>query len=344
MYYAERVKKVASRRHFITACIEAVYMAEEEQDLTEAFAVIQGKHSLADASSKKAVHVDDVIEEEMNNIFSRTPDTKTGITSGFTAIDQLTGGWKQGELIILGARPSMGKSALALQWCVNAATSGLTTLFASIEMSLPDVSQRIMALSSSIHGSRLRHGILHDSEKHSLRGVRASLYDIPLYMIGDNPCTLQVLRSRAMQLKSSNDLQLLVVDYLQMISTKGSDSRSFEIDAVSRGLKSLAQELDIAVVALASLNRGVEKRDDKRPIMSDLREAGGIEFDADKIAFLYRPMYYASTELRESSTEEDAEFIVTKNRNGSVGACKLLFKPQIPRFEDVIEGSSWLDL
>ena len=344
MYYAERVKQVANRRQFISSMLTAASIAESNEDLAKAIEVVQTQKFSFESSSKKPKHIDEVLEDEMKDMFARNADTKTSISSGFSSIDNITGGWKPGELIILGARPSMGKSALALQWSINAATKGVPTLFASIEMSLSDVSQRIMAVSSSIHGSRLRHSILHESEKHSIRGVRADMYDMPLFLIGENPCSLQVLRSRAMQLKSSDNLQVLLVDYLQMITTKGSESRSSEIDAVSRGLKSLAQELDIAVIALASLNRGVEKRDDKRPIMSDLREAGGIEFDADKIAFLYRPMYYASPDARETSTEEDAEFIVTKNRNGSVGACKLTFRPQIPRFEEWVEGASWLDL
>jgi len=332
MYYTERVKTVANQRHMMEAYMRAAQQAEDG-DVASAQATASDMHTSLGATSLKVKHISDVLDDAVNEMAGRTDEETTVISTGFEDIDFLIGGWKPRELVILGARPSMGKSALAMQFAINAAMRGNSTLFVSIEMGLGDLVQRLLAMETGIQSKRLQHNVLHASELNSTRNVVHRYKDIPLYLSDDSPCTLQVLQNRAMQVKSKyNNLDLLVVDYLQMITTKGSDNRSNELDTVSRGLKSLAKELNATVIALASLNRGVEKRDDKRPVMSDLREAGGIEFDADKICFLYRPMYYASADMRTDIEREDAEFIVSKNRNGQVGSVKLGFLPNVPKF------------
>jgi replicative DNA helicase len=332
MYYAERVKTVSNQRHMMEAYIRAAQLAEDG-DVEKAKSTTTDMHGALGATSVKVRHVADVLESNVNNMESRTDEESQVISTGFEAIDFLIGGWKPRELVILGARPSMGKSALAMQMAVNAARSNHSTLFMSIEMGLDDLVQRLLAMETGINSRRLQTTVLHPSEIASAKGVIKTYKGIPLYLSDDSPCTLQILQNRATQVKAKcGTLDLVIVDYLQMITTKGGDNRSNELDAVSRGLKALAKELDTTVIALASLNRGVEKRDDKRPIMSDLREAGGIEFDADKICFLYRPMYYSTPDERHDLETEDAEFIVTKNRNGQVGSVKLTFLPTVPKF------------
>jgi replicative DNA helicase len=332
MYYTERVKTVANQRQMMEAYIRAAQQAEDG-DVDKAKATATDMHGSLGATSVKIRHVADVLESNVDNMESRTDTESQVITTGFDAIDFLIGGWKQRELVILGARPSMGKSALAMQLAVNAARRNYSTLFMSIEMGLDDLVQRLLAMETGINSRRLQTTVLYPSEIASTRGVVKSYKNMPLYLSDDSPCTLQILQNRAMQVKAKcGSLDLVIVDYLQMITTKGGDNRSNELDAVSRGLKALAKELNTTVIALASLNRGVEKRDDKRPIMSDLREAGGIEFDADKICFLYRPMYYSTPDERHDLETEDAEFIVTKNRNGQVGSVKLTFLPNVPKF------------
>ena len=332
MYYTERVKTVANQRQMMEAYMRAAKLAEDG-DVQKAQTTATDMHGSLGSTSVKIQHVADVLESNVNNMASRTDSETHVISTGFDAIDFLIGGWKPRELVILGARPSMGKSALAMQIAVNAARRNHSTLFMSIEMGLDDLVQRLLAMETGINSRRLQTTVLHPSEIASTKGVVKTYRDMPLYLSDDSPCTLQIIQNRAMQVKAKcGSLDLVIVDYLQMITTKGGENRSNELDAVSRGLKALSKELNTTVIALASLNRGVEKRDDKRPIMSDLREAGGIEFDADKICFLYRPMYYSTPDERHDLETEDAEFIVTKNRNGQVGSVKLTFLPNVPKF------------
>jgi replicative DNA helicase len=171
-------------------------------------------------------------------------------------------------------------------------------------------------------------------ERRLINSARIELLDTRLYITADNRMDIHKLRSKAARLKREHNLEILFVDYLQMIESKG-DNRTREIGIISRGLKSIAKELNVCVVALSSLSRAVEKRDDKRPMMSDLRESGDIESDADVVAFLYRPMYYANMAQRIDLDNEEAEIIIAKNRNGEVGECRLQFTPQKARFDDL---------
>jgi replicative DNA helicase len=279
-------------------------------------------------------HVDDFIDEELDNILGRTVSDMAGIKTGFLAMDDLTNGFRQGELFILGARPSMGKSALALQCAINVARNGGSVMFASIEMSSAMVTQRIISLMTGINGKRIQNKVMDEYERRLISSARVELLDTKMYITADNRMDIHKIRAKASRLKREHGLQILFIDYLQMIESKG-DNRTREIGVISRGLKSIAKELDVCVVALSSLSRAVEKRDDKRPMMSDLRESGDIESDADVVAFLYRPMYYANMSQRIDMESEEAEILVAKNRNGEVGECRLQFTPSKARFDDL---------
>ena len=249
----------------------------------------------------------------------------------------MTNGFRQGELFILGARPSMGKSALALQCALNIARNNVSVMFLSIEMSAPMVTQRLLSLMTGINSKRLQNKVMDEYERRQISSARADLLSTNMFITADNRIDVHKIRAKATRLKREHNLQIIFVDYLQMIEAKG-DNRTREIGVISRGLKSIAKELNVCVVALSSLSRAVEKRDDKRPMMSDLRESGDLESDADVVAFLYRPMYYADMSQRMDLDTEEAELIVTKNRNGEVGECRLQFTPAKARFDDLATG------
>lgn len=339
--YAQSVRYYADRRRIIELATEMIAQAQEDEadppSIADTFTI--KARSLSGLSNNDAYsHVDDTVKPVLDEIDSRQANHKmAGISSGWKDLDEIVGGWRKGELIILGARPSMGKSAFALHLSLNAALSNKTVLFVSIEMSETMTTQRLLALRSGIDLKQIQNNVLSLEQRHRLRGVRADLIDSGLYLAASNPMSMQNLRSKAVRLASTVGCDLVVVDYLQMIATTG-QNRTQEIGQVSRGLKALARELDAPVIALSSLNRSSEKRDDKRPMMSDIRESGDIESDADVVMFLYRPSYYMATGDRSDIEIDECEVIIGKNRNGPVGTAILEYAPRIGRFSTYIQG------
>ena len=333
--YARIVKEHSNRRRVIEQANIAMTEAYDVDSNAAAImdTLVESVGTLSN-NINSTPHVDDFIEEELHNILGRTVSDMAGIKTGFLAMDDLTSGFRPGELFILGARPSMGKSALALQCAINVARNGGSVMFASIEMSSAMVTQRIISLMTGINGKRIQNKVMDEYEKRLISSARVELLDTKMYITADNRMDIHKIRAKASRLKREHGLQILFIDYLQMIESKG-DNRTREIGVISRGLKSIAKELNVCVVALSSLSRAVEKRDDKRPMMSDLRESGDIESDADVVAFLYRPMYYANMSQRIDMESEEAEILVAKNRNGEVGECRLQFTPSKARFDDL---------
>ncbi len=258
----------------------------------------------------------------------------TGLSSGFPDLDQVTAGFQPGNLIILAARPSMGKSALGLCIAANAAVQAnpqVPTAFFSLEMSLQEIAQRMMCLDSKVDSHKIRTGQLSADDWPRLSAACARLENAPFY-IDDTPgLSLLELRSRAQTLKRREpQLGLVVVDYLQLMTAGGSvESRLQEVSAVSRGLKALAKDLDVPVLALSQLSRAVEQRTDKRPVLSDLRESGSIEQDADVVMFIYRDEYYAG---EESEHQGIAELHIAKHRNGPTDTIQLAFMKRFAKF------------
>jgi replicative DNA helicase len=227
----------------------------------------------------------------------------------------------------------MGKSAFALNLVMNAAKAGKTSLFVSIEMSEKMTTHRLLSMNTGIDLTRLQNSVLSPSEMMQLRKARADLFDLPIYLAATNPMSTQDLRSKCVKLANKSKIDFIVVDYLQMISTAGVN-RVTEVGQLSRFLKGLAREMDCPVMALSSLNRAADKREDKRPVMSDLRESGDIESDADLAMFLYRPSYYQPTQLRDE-VEDETEVVIGKNRNGPVGIVRLSFMPSHGTFAEL---------
>ena len=266
-----------------------------------------------------------------------------GISSGFLDFDRLTCGLQPGELVVIAARPSMGKTAFTLNIAAHVAAQQKTpTAFFSLEMSAEQLMHRLIGAQARLDLSGLRRGHIRKEEYASLAAAAGKLEKAPLYIDETPALSIAALRSKARYLVQHHDVKLLIVDYLQLMqSTSSYDNKATEVGEISKGLKTLARELKIPVIALSQLNRGVESRTDKRPMMSDLRESGAIEQDADVIAFLYREEYY----LRDRTPEAllgIAEIVVAKNRNGPTGAFKLRFSSNITRFDNLDGGAGFV--
>ena len=255
----------------------------------------------------------------------------TGLETGYHDLDDLTSGLQEGELLILAARPSMGKTSLALNLTERIAARGNGTLLFSLEMSSQQIIQNILCARAQIDGQALRKGRITEAQMRRLQDEAADLYESDLFVDDSAGLSVTALRAKARRLKSQHDIKLVVVDYLQLLSAGGRvESRQQEISTISRSLKSLARELSVPVVALSQLNRDVESRDDHRPRMSDLRESGAIEQDADVIMLLHREEYFNPTEENRGL----AQLIIAKQRNGPTGEISLRFFRNYLRFEN----------
>jgi replicative DNA helicase len=267
--------------------------------------------------------------DRLEELFGRG-ETITGVATGFDALDQQLAGLQKSNLIVVGARPSVGKTAFALNIAANAAVKGTPVLFFSLEMSHLELAQRILCSEAMVDATRMRNGQLKETDWSKVSRAIGRIGDAPLH-IDDNPnVTIMDIRARARRMKSRGGLGLVVVDYLQLMTGRNSaDSRQVEISEISRGLKILARELDIPVIALSQLSRNLEARQDKRPMLSDLRESGAIEQDADVVMFLYRDEVY-NKDVPDNAGK--AEVIVAKHRNGPVGHVDLAFVSNYARF------------
>jgi len=260
--------------------------------------------------------------------------TVTGLPTGYTEFDEMTAGLQPTDLIILAARPAMGKTTLALNMAEHAAirTKKAVAVF-SMEMSASQLALRLISSNGRVNAQRLRSGQLEDEDWSRVTSAIRMLRDAKIF-IDDTPgLSPDVLRAKARRLKREHDLGLIVIDYLQLMAVPGnSENRATEISEISRGLKALAKELNVPVIALSQLNRSLESRADKRPVMADLRESGAIEQDADVIVFIYRDDYYN----KENSPDKGlAEVIIGKQRNGPTGSCKLKFFGEYTRFDNL---------
>jgi replicative DNA helicase len=261
---------------------------------------------------------------------SREGTALTGTPSGFRDLDEITGGFQPGNLIVIAARPSMGKSALVTNIAENAAIdhSRPVALF-SLEMSEAELAQRFVASQGRIKGDELRKGRVKANKWPKILEASQRLAAAPLYIDDSSDVGILEIRAKARRLHQQAPLGLIIVDYLQLLRPDGRvESRVEQVGQMSRGLKILARELNVPVIALSQLSRAVESRTDKRPILSDLRESGQIEQDADLVAFIYRDEYYD----KESERQGIADIIIAKHRNGALGDVELTFAKEYPKF------------
>lgn len=270
--------------------------------------------------------------ETIEKLFERK-EMVTGVPTGYHDLDKITAGMQPSDLIIVAGRPSMGKTAFALNMVAHAAMeAGTPCAVFSLEMSKEQLVQRLLCCEAKVDASKLRGGFLSESDWPRLTRAAGSLSEAPIY-IDDTPAiNVLEMRAKTRRLQRDRGLGMVVVDYLQLMRGLGSiESREREISEISRSLKALAKELHVPVIALSQLNRGVELRTDKRPQLADLRESGSIEQDADIVMFVYRDEVYN----RESPDRGTAEIIIGKQRNGPIGAVKLAFLNQYTRFENL---------
>jgi replicative DNA helicase len=284
-----------------------------------------------------------VLAKVMKNLetLSEKDESITGIPSGFTDLDRITSGWQRSDLIIVAARPGMGKTAMTLNIARNAAASGFPVAIFSLEMSNEQLVSRIISSEIGLEGKKLRSGNLSDAEWAILNNKIPDLEKLQIYTDDTPGINAFELRAKCRRLKKQYNIELIIIDYLQLMTggNNKSGNREQEISSISRALKSLSKELNVPVIALSQLNRSVEVRGgDKRPVLSDLRESGAIEQDADIVSFIYRPEYYGF-ETWNDETEEpcqgQAEFIVAKHRNGELKNIRLKFIKEYAKFENL---------
>lgn len=300
--------------------------------------VEQQVFALAEHGTRQAgpENIKHIVARALDRIEARyqNPHLLSGISTGFHDFDRMTSGLQAGELVILAARPSMGKTALALNIAEHAAIkSGKTVLVFSMEMPATDLATRLLSSLGRIDQHRLRQGSLVDEDWPRLTSAVSLLSEAKLLLDETPALTPMDLRSRARRVAAEHDLGLIVVDYLQLMRVPHAEqNRTAEISEISRSLKAIAKELNVPVIALSQLNRDLEKRPNRRPVMSDLRESGAIEQDADLIAFIYRDEIYHE----DSPDKGTAEIIISKQRNGPTGTLRLTFLGHFTRFENFI--------
>jgi replicative DNA helicase len=342
-YHVQIVREKAILRRLIEVSTSIVAEAfEGKSTATELLDEAESKIFLVSQQQTKDgfTRIKELLWPTMERIeaLQRGGKTITGVASGFNDLDELTSGFQPADLIIVAARPSMGKTAFTLNVAQHAAIEhNVPVAFFSLEMSKESLVQRMLTSEARIDAQRLRKGLLRDDDFPRLARAAGILSSAPVW-IDDTPgMTLLEMRSKARRLKTESGIGLVIVDYLQLMQgPSNSESRQQEVSQISRGLKALAKELKVPVVALSQLSRAPEQRtgDNKRPQLSDLRESGAIEQDADLIMFLYRQEFYDGPVDKDgNSLEGKAEVIVGKQRNGPTGIVNLFFHKQYTRFE-----------
>ncbi len=340
-YYARIVQKNAVLRQLINTATKIVTKGYEAKDNLEEL-LDNAEQEIFNVARLRTqenfTSIKDVLMDTFDHI-AQLYENKggiTGISSGFSDFDNMTSGLQSSDLIIIAARPSMGKTTLALNMAqhIGIKEKEPVAVF-SLEMSKEQLVQRMLVAQANIDAHRLRRGYLNESDWAKLTEAVGPLGEAPIFIDDSPSISVMEMRAKSRRLKAKHGLRAIFVDYLQLMrGSEKSENRQQEISAISRGLKALAKELEIPVVALSQLSREVEKRQDKRPILSDLLESGGIEANADIVAFIYRDDYYN----KESEKKGVTEVILAKQRNGPVGTIELYFADKFNKFVSVAKN------
>jgi len=347
-YYARMVQEKALKRSLINAGSDIVStgydLSPVEESLELAQKLIYDVTSLK--TSKSLSPIKDLVYDTYAKIEERynNKGSFTGVETKFYDLDVITNGLQKSDLIILAARPAMGKTAFALNIAQNVALrSNVPVAIFSLEMSKEQLVQRLLCSEAEVDTQRLKTGNMQAKDWEKLAVAMNSFSEAPIYIDDTAGCTITDLRAKCRRLAmAEKNLGLIVIDYLQLIEGTGREDRMQQISSISRGLKILAKELNVPIIALSQLSRAVEGRTDKRPMLSDLRESGSIEQDADIVMFIYRDEYYKSANEDEDAAEKaankgEAEIIIAKHRNGPVGTVKLLFQGSITKFKNPVK-------
>src|SRR5687767_8625333 len=334
-HYASIVREKATLRQLIAASndiLREAYAPHEQAELV----LDRAEKKIFDIAQKKVggalVPMEDVLHEVFEMIENRG---QRGLETGFYELDDMMNGLQNGEMVIIAARPSMGKTALAMNIVEHvAADSRLPCAVFSLEMSKQQLAQRMLCSRGEIDAHKLRKGLLQSHEYAHLANVVGELAKAPIWVDDSPGLTPLELRAKARRLKLQHDVKCIMIDYMQLMDNPGPESRQQQISEISRGIKAVARELNVPVLCLSQLNRQSEGRDGHRPRMSDLRESGSIEQDADVIALLHREDYYRMSEP-DFQPDNIAEVIIAKQRNGPTGTVKLTFLNKTTRFENL---------
>ena len=348
-YYAKIVQEKAIKRSLINAGSEIINSGYDLNPIEESLEIAE--KLIFDIGAQKAstalLPIKDLVYDSYAKLEERSKNKGqlTGVASGFYDLDNIyTNGLQKSDLIIIAARPAMGKTSFALNIAQNVALrANVPVAVFSLEMSKDQLTQRLLGAEAEVDAGRIKTGDLNSKDWEKLAMAMDKFSQSKIYIDDTAGCTITDLRAKCRRLAmKEKDLGLIVIDYLQLIEGTGREDRMQQISGISRGLKILAKELNVPIIALSQLSRAVESRTDKRPMLSDLRESGSIEQDADIVMFIYRDDYYKTAADEEEMAEKaankgEAEIIVAKNRNGPVGSVKLLFQNNITKFKNPIK-------
>jgi replicative DNA helicase len=341
-HYARLVREKAVIRHLIGAAGDILYDAFNNADRSQALLDQAESRIFAIAQQGEQAQIEslaDLIREEVHRIERHDMGQMTGIASGFHQLDELTTGFQKAEMVILAARPSMGKTAMALNLAENMAIRGKRVGFFSLEMSKQQLVQRLLCARAGIESQRMRRGMLGQEEFRALWAACQELQEAPIFVDDTAGLTMMQIRTKARRMVAKHKVDIVFIDYLQLLTTgTRTESRQVEVSEISRGVKAMARELNLPVICLSQLNRGPEDRTGNKPRMSDLRESGSLEQDADLVMLLHREDYYhnCDSEWLEANADKvgTAELILTKQRNGPTGSVDLSWISSSTRFRD----------
>ena len=356
--YVDEIKDKSLKRHLLTLTTEIKRVTvEEELPSAEVVDIVEKKlyditqdNQTSDFKDSPKMTFDTM--EYIKEMKARGNSVLVGVDTGFHELNRMTTGFGKGDLVIVAARPAMGKTSFILNTVNSLITQGKGVAFFSLEMPAEQLMLRLLSIQTSIPLQKLRVGDMNDDQWSSLNGAIDKMNSAKLFVDDQGSININQLRSKLRKLKNQHpEIEIAVIDYLQIMSGVGNQDRHLQVSEMSRGLKMLARELNMPIVALSQLNRGLESRNDKRPMLSDIRESGSIEQDADIILFVYRDDVYLYKEEKErekaakaegkeftptyiEKEEEDAEIIIGKQRNGPTGHVKLVFQKKLTRFVD----------
>ena len=341
-HYAKLVKEKATLRKVIADLSDSLSSAYQG-DVSISDIIAKTEKSMLDISNQNTGtgfrNVADILDTHMQIVETRsqTDGFVTGLSTGFVGLDKITTGLHEGNLIILAARPAMGKTALALNIAKHVATmERKPAVIFSLEMGAEELIERMVASEGMIPGYHLKTGNLSTDEWKRLVHAQSNLYDVPIFVDDTAGIRISDIRSKARKLSQEmGGLGIIIIDYLQLITGSKRENRQQIVSEISRELKILAKDLRVPVIALSQLSRSVEQRQDKHPMLSDLRESGSIEQDADIVAFLYRDAYYQKEQADSQEANNVTELILEKNRHGSLGTVKLYFHKEYTKFSSV---------
>lgn len=341
-HYAKLVKEKATLRRVIAYLSDSLSSAYQG-DVSISDIIAQTEKSMLDISNQNTGtgfrNVADILDTHMQMVETRsqTDGVVTGLSTGFVGLDKITTGLHEDNLIILAARPAMGKTALALNIAQYIAVKEKKPVaIFSLEMGAESLIERMLASEGMVEGYHLKTGNLSVEEWSRLVHAQGNLYDAPIFVDDTAGIRISEIRSKARKLaQEMGGLGVIIIDYLQLITGSKGENRQQVVSEISRELKILAKDLKVPVIALSQLSRAVEQRQDKRPMLADLRESGSIEQDADIVAFLYREAYYQKEQADSQEANNVTELILEKNRHGSLGTVKLYFHKEYTKFSSV---------